>query len=132
VWKVSPFCQGVVKMKLPLYCALTRALKWQSQVNENFRDEADFRVKNLVDRLPHGSGIDGVTTVEMKNGVLFIHISFHHMNENGMYDGWTNHTIRVKSSLERNFELTISGRDRNDVKEYLGEMFDEVLRREVE
>jgi hypothetical protein len=44
------------------------------------------------------------------------------MNEGGMYDAWTEHTIRVRPSLSSGFTLTISGRDRNEIKEYLHEL----------
>ena len=54
------------------------------------------------------------------------------MNENGMYDGWSEHTITVHPSLQFGFRLTVSGRDRKEIKDYLHETFDFVLREEVE
>ena len=40
-----------------------------------------------------------------------------------MYDGWTNHTLTVRASLQFGIDLTISGRNRNQIKEYLYETF---------
>jgi hypothetical protein len=48
------------------------------------------------------------------------------MDDGGGYDGWTEHTITVTPSF-RGFDLTISGRDRNDIKDYLHQTFDHVL-----
>ena len=49
------------------------------------------------------------------------------MNENGFYDGWTDHTLTVRPSLVHGIELEISGRNRNDIKEYLHETFHSAL-----
>jgi len=54
------------------------------------------------------------------------------MNEHGFYDGWTEHRITVKPSLAFGFELTISGRDRNEIKDYLSDVFYLWLREETE
>jgi hypothetical protein len=45
------------------------------------------------------------------------------MNDVGYYDGWTEHTVTVTGSLTSGYKMTISGRDRNDIKEYLYETF---------
>jgi len=53
------------------------------------------------------------------------------MNENGYYDGWTAHTVTVTPSLARAFNLRISGRNRNDIKEMMYQDFDYALRVDV-
>jgi hypothetical protein len=53
------------------------------------------------------------------------------MNENGFWDGYTDHTIIVKPSLQFDFTLRITGPNRNDVKEYLAQTFDYALRKDV-
>lgn len=58
-------------------------------------------------------------------------VAFHHMNESGYYDGWTGHTITVKASLSHKFTLTISGRDRNGIKEYLHDTYNSWLDEEM-
>jgi hypothetical protein len=80
--------------------------------------------------MPSGSGVDnGVTfDFEKSNGEkLVFNFGFHHMDENGMYSGWTEHVLTVKPSLQFGIELTISGRNRNDIKEYLHELFHSAL-----
>ena len=48
--------------------------------------------------LPSGSGFDNGTTIDRENvfGRQFnLKTSFHHMDDQGFYDGWTHHKIKV-------------------------------------
>jgi hypothetical protein len=54
--------------------------------------------------------------------------SYHHMNDAGYYDGWTDHDVIVRPSLFHGFTLKITGRDRNEIKDYLYDIFDLALR----
>lgn len=53
------------------------------------------------------------------------------MNENGFYDGWTEHTITVRADLAHGFKISISGRNRNEIKDYLHEVFSDCLETEI-
>ena len=44
------------------------------------------------------------------------------MDEHGGYDGWTEHKIIVTPSLVYGFELRVTGKDRNDIKDYIAEV----------
>lgn len=94
------------------------------------------RIKALAkDRMPSGSGFDSGTTFDFDRSNeerLVFHTSFHHMNGAGMYVYWTEHTITVKPSLAFGFDLTVSGRNRNDVKDLIVQSFDSALRELVE
>jgi hypothetical protein len=84
--------------------------------------------------LPSGSGIDCGTELDRaacKPGKLVFTFSYHHMNEAGMYDGWTEHTLIVTPSFD-GIDLRITGRDRNQVKEYLYDIYHNDLTQEVE
>lgn len=75
--------------------------------------------------LPSGSGFDSGTTIERDkcNGQrLVLTTGFHHMNEHGYYDGWTQHTVTIRPSFVTGLDITISGRNRNDIKSYIAEM----------
>jgi hypothetical protein len=52
--------------------------------------------------------------------------AFHHMTEYGYYDGWTEHTVRVYPEFD-GFRMTISGRNRNDIKDYIYDTFHDCL-----
>lgn len=86
--------------------------------------------------LPHGSGFDSGTTVNLDHSTgekLVFDTSFHHMNEDGYYDGWTHHRIFVRPSLRFALEISsVSGSNRNDIKEYIAEALDMALETEVE
>jgi hypothetical protein len=77
-----------------------------------------------METAPSGSGFDNGTQIdEDRSDVLRFATAFHHMDECGMYDGWTEHTIRVKPSLAWGFDLKVSGRDRNGIKDYIADVF---------
>lgn len=109
-------------------CIKSGNAEWQANHEQSIRDLMD-------EYLPHGSGIDGQNTIDYdkSNGDrIVLGVSFHHMNDVGMYDGWTEHTITVRPSLAFGCDLTIGGRDRNGIKDYLGDIFSEALRQTVE
>src|SRR3990167_5680917 len=67
--------------------------------------QAEFIVNNC---LPHGSGIDSAVTLDFDKSTgekLIFAFSFHHMNENGFYNGWTSHQITVTPSLQSGIRL---------------------------
>jgi hypothetical protein len=100
---------------------------------------------NLIMRnAPSGSGIDSGTKFYLDANSVFdvrdkliphatlkFSMSFHHMDEWGGYDGWTNHVITVHPDLAMGYRLTISGRNRNQIKDYLYEVYSGWLESEV-
>lgn len=92
----------------------------------NILDEAKEKLNMLIqDHLPHGSGIDSGTTLcdSSREDKIIFYAPYHHMNENGYYDGWTEYRIRVTPSFIHDIEMKINGRDRNQIKDYLYEVF---------
>lgn len=74
---------------------------------------------------PRGSGFDNGTTLDLDAShatkLVFI-TSFHHMDEHGGYDGWTEHKV-VATPAFYGFDTRVTGRDRNQIKEYIGDVF---------
>ena len=108
-------------------CAKSNNLDWLSR-------HRDAAIDLVAEHMPSGSGFDTGTRLnqDASSGErLVFETAFHHMNEHGMYDGWTSHTVRVYPSLAYDFRLTVSGPNRNNIKEYVGEIFSEALAREV-
>jgi hypothetical protein len=93
------------------------------------------RAKSLVrNHMPSGSGLDNGVSIDLSTSSperLVFHTSFHHMNDTGMYDGWTEHTVTVRASLQFGLLINISGPNRNEVKDDIRERFDMALRAEV-
>jgi len=103
-------------------CIARNSVEWEERHEETIDQLAGF--------LPHGSGVDCGCKIDLDASTgekIVINTSFHHMNENGMYDGWTEHTITVTPSLIHGISLSISGRNRNDIKEYLHDLFHTAL-----
>jgi hypothetical protein len=85
--------------------------------------------------MPSGSGWDCGTKMDWDASTpekLVFYGEFHHMDEGGCYDGWTKHCIIVRPSLANDFDLRITGHDRNEIKEYLHLKFDVALRQVVD
>ena len=86
------------------------------------------RAERILACLPRGSGIDaGTTMVSVSDKQIVLTAGYHHMNEGGYYDGWTEHTIRVRPSLMLGMTVTVSGPNRNQIKDYLQELYHRVM-----
>ena len=108
-------------------CRNTNNTEWE----DKHEDTLTHLVKNY---LPSGSGIDCGTKLDLDASTpekLVFTFGYHHMNDGGYYDGWTEHTMIVRPSLQFGFYLRISGRDRNGVKDYLYETYQYALTQDV-
>ncbi len=79
--------------------------------------------------LPSGSGFDNGSSVDIGQSTedrIVLSTSFHHMTE-GTYDGWTDHEIIVTPSLVHGYDVEVTGEDRNDILEYIADVFSEAL-----
>jgi hypothetical protein len=98
--------------------------------NKEWEEKHRDSIQSIMDSAPRGSGVDnGVHFLESDStpDKLVFSCDFHHMDEVGGYDGWTEHKVTVRPSLAFGYKLTISGQNRNDIKEYLGQLFDSWL-----
>ena len=126
-----PVCRQLAGKVIALSnCIASGNTEWRG------RHEAD--IEDIVTQfMPSGSGIDCGTALVLDDALrnpgarLLFTTSFHHMNEGGMYDGWTEHMVIVTPSLWHDFDLRITGRDRNDIKEYLHEVFHAALMQKI-
>lgn len=95
-------------------CVKSNNTDWQNKHVET--------IASLEKMLPSGSGIDNGTKIDIDRSsadkVVLI-VGFHHMNENGYYDGWTEHDIIVTPAFIGGVNLRITGRDRNQIKDHL-------------
>lgn len=88
---------------------------------DKHRDAADALAR---DYLPRGSGFDSGTLIDWNKSTaerLVLLTGFHHTDENGGYSGWSHHTVTVRASLALGFVLTVSGPDRNGIKDYIAD-----------
>lgn len=100
--------------------------------NTEWLDRWAKTLENIEAELPSGSGFDSGTEFDMERSnarKLVFHTSYHHMDDGGCYDGWTDHAITIVPTFD-GFDMKISGRNRNDIKKYIGDVFHETLDRE--
>lgn len=127
------------KQTVKLYVKIARLLQarincWENNNREWFEKHTQALIK-LEENLPRGSGFDCGTKIFIDACTaekIVFKTSFHHMNNSGYYDGWTYHNVIVKPSLSFGFTLSISGKDKNDIKDYIADIFNEALEKEVE
>lgn len=137
--------------KLPLYVALSELV--EARLNCMHRGQQVFghsvtetelgawkgmHERNLLalvaEHMPSGSGVDSGTQLDLNKSEaqkLVFTTAFHHMNDHGTYDGWTEHQVTV-TPVFGGVKIEISGRDRNQIKEYLHDIFAEALEKKVE
>lgn len=126
-------------MKLPLYQRIAQLFgayeRCRKSGNPYQDDHADKIVQLCENHLPHGSGFDCGTKFDFEasrpNRLVFT-TSYHHMNRDGYYDGWTNHAVIVTPNLSFGFDIRVTGRDKNDIKEYIAEVIALDLSEEVD
>ena len=107
-------------------CKRANNTGWESRHGET--------LDKLSECLPHGSGIDGrchIDTTRSQSDRVVIVTEFHHMNDGGFYDGWTEHTLVITPAF-RGIDIRITGRDRNRIKDYLHEVFYFALMSEID
>ena len=120
------------------YQVIASAVQARINCQEKGNNEWFYKWEGIImdetAKLPSGSGIDSgvkfnfdVSTPEK----LVFTFGYHHMNDGGYYDGWTDHQLIVTPSLQFGFHIRITGRDRNQVKDYLYETFQYALDEEV-
>lgn len=98
------------------------------QVKPDYRQPHEEAIQTYLDMLPSGSGIDSGITFHWEESNaqrLQFTIPYHHMDENGYYDGWKDYGMDITPSLEYGFQIKLRGRDKNDTKEYLHQLLDQ-------
>lgn len=115
----------------PLYQKLASicdaAIHCKNHDNELWEQKHIERACKLVaDNLPCGGGFDNGTQLDFdkshQNRLVFT-TAFHHMDESGGYDGWTEHEVSVSASLRDGIKVVVHGWDRDQIKDYIAECF---------
>lgn len=105
-----------------LNCQRTGNAEWFERHSETIASIA-------VNMLPHGSGIDMGVTVDLEKSTgekVVLLVPYHCMSAHGFYCGWRDYTITLTPAFS-GFHTRVTGRDYNDTKAYLCDLFSEVL-----
>jgi len=123
---------------IPRYKALARCFDHIRRVEGDPKfapalEASRERLAWLMDSAPRGAGFDDGTTVDQgRGGALEFRTAFHRMDDLGTYGRWTHHIVHIKPSLAWGFDMTISGPNFDEIKDYIADVFDAWLREEVE
>lgn len=118
---------------MQIYTVLSRAIgaraRCEEKNNEEWVTKHTETIDEIIDSLPSGSGFDHGTELDDSSTPerIVFNTAYHHMNDGGYYDGWTERQVILTASLEMGYQLKITGRDRNDIKSYIHECFSLVL-----
>jgi hypothetical protein len=97
----------------------------------------DFQTQQydaLVKLLPADSGfVQGTEFICVRSGPnrLVFRTIFQHMDDNGSYDGVTEHEVIVTASLTIGFEIRVTGKNHRDIKEHIADAFNACLSAEA-
>lgn len=100
----------------------------------HFTDKDDLCADDILGALcayvrkhaPSGSGFDTGTTLVIERcnaSRLVFGTEFHHMNECGYYSGWSKHTVTCRATFSGSPTWSISGRDRDGIKDHIADTF---------
>jgi hypothetical protein len=96
----------------------------QKSGNSEWSVKHSCELDTIERNLPRGSGIDCGTKIsrDSTSRKIVLVADFHHMDDNGYYDGWTNHKIIVTPSFD-GIDIRVTGQNRNDIKDYLADVY---------
>lgn len=121
---------------MQVYRALARAYGAASNCeksgNVEWLDIWKDRIDNAImrERMPSGSGVDNGTVFDWdasRENRLVLSLSFHHIDDMGAYDGWTDHKAIIEPDLQFGFVVRVTGRNKRDIKDYLGSLLHHAL-----
>lgn len=76
---------------------------------------------------PSGSGFDnGTQLLVAERKRLVFGTAYHHLDDSGYYTGWTEHKVVVTPRFG-GFDLRVTGRNRNGIKDYIADVFTDWL-----
>lgn len=107
-----------------------RLLREGRQHTDVFRNSTEV-LRALEKHLPSGGGLDkGGTIAEelflLETRCIVFYTSFHHMNEGGFYDGWTQHKVKVRPDFD-GIRVDVTGRNRNGILDHIAETYRHTL-----
>lgn len=114
---------------------------YRNENSDDFTPDTQFHIErakgvidSLMDSAPSGSGFDSSTEFDFdrsNRSKLVFTTAFHHMDEHGSYNGWTHHDVIIKPDLRFRFEIRVTGKNQNGIKEYIADVFHTWLLEEI-
>lgn len=107
-----------------------RFFQYERAFNERSKRQYKEEIKLLCKlHAPSGSGFDRGTSFDFERSKpdhLVFETHFHHMDDNGSYTCWTRHPVTVRPSFIWGVEIIVNGRNHNNIKDYIAEVFQDL------
>ena len=103
-------------------------------VNPEWEDKHLEVIDKQMETAPSGSGFNSGTDLmfnESTGKKLVFDTAFQHMNDSGSYVRWTNHKVIITPAFD-GFDMRITGKNFNGIKEYIGDVFYNWLSEDVQ
>jgi len=91
-------------------------------------------IDKQMETAPNGSGFDNGTTLveeDCNSKKLVFLTAYHHLDDIGYYVKWTDHKVIITSAFD-GFDMRITGKNFNGIKEYIADVFNAWLNEDVE
>ena len=111
---------------LHIASALAAKANCERHDNGTWLEIWDEVIRQISDSAPKGSGFDcgsEILILKSDQSTLRFYTQYHHMDDNGFYCGWSSHHINVKPAFIGGFDMVVHGQDRNQIKDYIAEVF---------
>jgi len=122
-----------IKRVVAIATAVGCLKRCQDSNNSEWAEKHANAILELMESAPSGSGIDAGTRLlaESTEEHLQFAVDYHHMDDGGCYDGWSEHVLHVTPSFVLGFNARFTGPDRNQIKEYLYDVYGAWLGEEI-
>ena len=114
------------KVYQALASAICARLNCIASGNKEWESKHENTILAIVNDGPSGSGIDCGTKIDLDKSTsekLVLSCEYNHMNDAGYYDGWTEREVIITPSLQFGISIKLTGRNHNDIKYYLHEVY---------
>ena len=95
---------------MKVYQKMARLVDWNP--TGEYVSSKEKQLRDLIlNYLPSGSGFDGNINIDKKSTdkKIILHVEYHHMNDNGFYDGWSTFKIIITPSLAYDYSMQVKG-----------------------
>lgn len=116
--------------ELPVYQLIARAIYARDMnlpCSPHWAEKLDKLAREF---LPSGAGFDSGTSIDPRSTCdkLILNTQFHHLDIHGSYSHWTSHAVIVRPCMVYGLNIQVKGRDSQDIKSHILEVFDCMLR----
>ena len=103
--------------------------------NTEWADRHAQKFADLMNQyMPDGSGFNSGTELDdsSRPDRLIFTTTYYHSDEHGSITSCTDHKIIITPSLVYSYNMRVTGRNKNDIKSYITDLFTDALDTEIE